>query len=260
MLDNCESRSLFQYFLLLLICPAATIKHILKVKPSFKRIIIFLFIVSILRGLIESIWMLMREGQFWAVCTSLILLKSYLHSAVPFMVSSITSGYARWAGFALVPCLLAKFLGKTACYKKFLRVTGVMMGLYVMTIIPNFAYLFLDLPVIHFQISQNYNPALGIGQMISGVWLILIIYKAGRIICGLTRWQSVLAAVSVYLGNLGALIFGAMFFFNLPVVTDWSFKSALNTATIWFNIATALLVPLFLWIGTRWTTRRAAIA
>lgn len=258
-LASCTSSSLLHYFFLLLIRPARTINHILKVKPDFKRIIIFLFMISILRGLIESIWMLMREGQLWAVCASPVLLKSYLHSAVPFMISSITSGYVRWAGFALVPCLLARFLGKAVCYKDFLRITGVMMGLYVMTVIPNFAYLFFDLPVIHFQISQSYNPALGIGQMISGAWLILIMYKASRIICGLTRWQSVLAAMSVYLGNLGVLIFGAMVFFNLPFITGWSFQSALNTATLWFNIATAMLIPVFLWIGTRWTTRGAAI-
>ncbi len=246
-----QSSTIIFYFLSLLIHPKYTIHKILENKLSFRRIAVFLLIVSTLRGIIESAWMLLREGQFVAVVTSPVLFKSYLILGIPFMVSSITAGYVRWFGFALVPCLLARFWGREAHYRDFLRVTGVMMGLYVLTILPNFAYLFFDLPVIQFSISKSYNPALGVGQMITGTWLVLIIYKMARLIAGLTAWQSFLAGLTVLLGNLGALLFGAMFFFNLSYVSARSFRGTLNMATFLFNIATVLLIPFFLWLGTR---------
>jgi hypothetical protein len=246
-----NKNSLLSYFFSLLIRPSRTIKKILIDQPSFQRLAVFIFIISIFRGMIESVWMLLREGQFAAVVTSPVLFKSYLILGIPFMVSSITAGYVRWFGFALVPCLLARFWGREAHYRDFLRVTGVMMGLYVVTILPNFAYLFFDLPVIQFSISKSYNPALGVGQMITGTWLVLIIYKMARLIAGLTAWQSFLAGLTVLLGNLGALLSGAMFFFNLPYVNARSFRGTLNMATFLFNIATVLLIPFFLWLGTR---------
>jgi len=249
--QNFRETSLLAYFLSLFIRPTYGIKRILEEKPSFKRIVVFLFWVSILRGIVEGVWMLLKEGQFTQVLASPILLKSYLWLGAPFIISSITCGYVRWAGFAFLPCLFAKFLGKKGDYKDFLRVNGVIMGIYLVTILPNFAYLFFRLPMIQFNVSRFYNPAIGIGQMITGVWLVFIIYKATRIICGLSKYQSFLAGLSVLLVNLGALVFGSLVFFNLPSLVSASFKRTLNTATFVFIIITLLSIPVFLWLGMR---------
>lgn len=251
-LQNTPKSSLLTYFLYLFIRPTQGIKKILKEKPSFKRIIVFLFLVSALRGVIEGIWMLLREGQFNQVISSAVLFKSYLQLGIPFLISSITCGYVRWAGFAFLPCLLAKFLGKRGYfYKDFLRVSGIIMGIYVVAILPNFAYLFFKLPMIQFNVSRIYNPAIGIGQIITGIWLIFIIYKATRIICGLTKYQSFLAGLSVLLVNLGTLVFGSLVFFKLPYLVSVSFKRTLNIATFVFIIITSLSLVIFLGLGLR---------
>lgn len=195
--------------------------------------------------------MLLREGQFLPVVISPVLLKSYLNIGIPFILSSITCGYVRWMGFAFLPCLLAKFWGKEARYKDFLRVTGIMMGLYVVTILPNFAYLFFKLPMIQFNVSKVYNPAIGLGQWITGIWLVTIIYKASRIILGLSRFQSFLCGLSVLLLNAGALVFGALVFFNLDYFNAVSFRGTLGMATCIFIGITILMVPAFLWSGMR---------
>jgi hypothetical protein len=244
-----QGSSVLQYFCSLFIHPSFAINKILKEKPGFKRLAIFIFIVSTLRGIIEGLWMLMREGQFLPVVISPVLFKSYMNLGIPFILSSITCGYVRWVGFALLPCLLAKFWGKEARYKDFLRVTGIMMGLYLVTILPNFAYLFFKLPMIQFNVSKVYNPAIGLGQWITALGLVTIIYKASRIILGLSGFQALLCGISVLLVNIGALVFGSFVFFNLDYFNAVSFRGTLNIATYIFIVITILTIPVFLWVG-----------
>jgi hypothetical protein len=244
------------HFCNLLIRPTYTIKEILIDRPGFKRVAFFLFWIGILRGLIEGLWMLAREGQFLPIMVSPVLFKSYMNVGTPFILSSITCGYVRWVGFALLPCLLAQFWGKEARYKDFLRVTGVMMGLYVVTILPNFAYLFFKLPMIQFHVSKVYNPAIGLGQWITAVWLVTIIYKASRMICHLSRFQSWLCGLSVLLVNIGALVLGSLVFFNLEYFHTVSFRGTLNIATYIFIGITIITVPIFLWFGMNLTKQR----
>lgn len=247
------------HFFNLLIRPTCAIKKILTDRPSFKRLVVFLLLASILRGLIEGLWMLLREGQLFQIIVSPVLFKSYLNLGIPFILSSITCGYVRWVGFALLPCLLAKFWGKEARYRDFLRVTGIMMGLYVVTILPNFAYLFFKLPMIQFNVSKVYNPAIGLGQWITAVWLVVIIYKASRIIYGLSRFQSLLCGLSVLLVNIGALVFGTLVFFNFDYFNTFSSRATLNIATYIFIGITILTVPVFLWLGMRLTKNRRTL-
>jgi hypothetical protein len=193
--------------------------------------------------------MLAREGQLLPIMVSPVLFKSYMNVGIPFILSSITCGYVRWIGFALLPCLLAKFWGKEARYKNFLRVTGIMMGLYAVTILPNFAYLFFKLPMIQFNVSKVYNPAIGLGQWITALWLVTIIYKASRIILRLSGFQAFLCGISVLLGNIGALVFGSLVFFNLNYFNAVSLRATLTIATFIFIGITIITIPVFLWFG-----------
>ena len=240
---------MLSHFCDLLIRPTPAIRKILTDRPSFKRLVIFLLSAGILRGLIEGLWMLPREGQLFQIIASPVLFKSYMNLGIPFILSSITCGYVRWVGFALLPCLLAKLWGGKARYKDFLRVTGIMMGLYVVTILPNFAYLFFKLPMIQFNVSKIYNPAIGLGQWITAVWLVVIIYKASRIICGLSGFQALLCGLSVLLVNIGALVFGSLVFFNFDYFNTFSLRTTLNIATHIFIGITILTIPVFLWSG-----------
>lgn len=250
-IESSPESSILRYFILLPIRPSFAIRKILQEKPSFKRLAIFIFIVSLVRGIIEGVWMLLREGQFLPVVVSPVLFKSYAALAIPFILSSITCGYVRWVGFAFLPCLLAEFWGKEARYKDFLRVTGVMMGLYVVTILPNFAYLFFKLPMIQFNVSKVYNPAIGLGQWITALWLVTIVYKASRIILGLCGFHALLCGISVLLANIGALVFGSFVFFNLDYFNAVSLRETLHIATYIFIGITMLAIPIFLWSGMR---------
>jgi hypothetical protein len=248
-----QNSLLFEYFFPLLVLPTRTIKKILADQLSFKRLTIFLLIVSILRGILEGAWILLKEGQFFQIIISPVLMRSYMDLGFPFILSSMTCGYVRWAGFAFLPCLLAKFWGKEVRYKDFLRVTGVFMGLYVVTILPNFAYVFLKFPMIKFNVSQVYNPAIGLGQWMTAIWLVCIIYKASRVIHGLSSYQAFLCGISVLLVNMGALVFGSLVFFNLSYFKSFSFRSSLNIATFIFIGVTILTIPVFFWFGSKLT-------
>ncbi|MDI6591953.1 MAG: YIP1 family protein [Patescibacteria group bacterium] len=248
--QNSKKSSLLSYFLNIIIRPTSGIRKIVQEKPSFKQIIIFLFIIGLLRGIIEGIWMLLWAGQFSQVISSLILLKSYLKLGIPFIISSISNGYVRWVGFALVACFLGRFFDKKGEFKDFLRVSGIILGVYLLTILPNFLYFFWDkLPMIQYKVSEVYNPAQGIGQILVSFWIVFIFYKVARVISELPKFQAFLVGLSVQFLNLGALIFGSFFFFNLPHLVSLPFKESLSLATYVFIIITLLLIPIFFWLG-----------
>lgn len=253
-------RPLITYFVYLFSRPTYGMRKILEEKPSFKQIALFLFVVSTLRGIIEGIWVLLRVGQLEQVVTSWVLLKSYLRLGIPFIVSSITCGYVRWVGFALAPFLLGRFFGKQSRFEDWLRLSGFFMGLYLLAILPNFAYLVFKLPVIQFHISPIYNPGMGIGQVVTSIWLAVLLYKAARIIHGLPRVQTFLIGTSVPLLNVGALILGSMAFFNLPPLGVLPFRGAMNLATWVFILITLLVIPVFLWSGYRLDRRAQSMA
>lgn len=234
------------YFSLLFIHPAVAIKRIFDEKPSFKGIFLFLLIISILRGVVEGLWVLVKAGQLTQVFASGALFKSYLQLGIPFLISSITCGYVRWMGFALAPCLLARFFGKETRFTDWLRFSGIFLGLYLVAILPNFAYLFFKLPMIHFHISPIYNPGLGIGQMLTSLFTAFLFYKTARMIYGFSRYQSFLIGITVPLLNIGALILGSMIFFNLSRLSRLPFRGAIDIATWIFIFITLLAIPVFL--------------
>ncbi len=251
--------SLVKQFLWLLVRPAYGIRQILSHKPSFRRIIVFLFVIGMVRGLLECAMLLLRAGQFEQVLTSsTALLKSYLRMGIPFLVSSITCGYVRWVGFALVVYLLASFFGKKGRFNDCLRVSGVALGIYLVTIILNFAYLLIPLPVIEFAASRYIKPTIGIGQALTSAWLIFVMYTAARLIFRLPRYASFLIGLSVVLINIGALVLTCLIFFNLRPLTLLSYRDNLDIFTFLFVVVTLLCTAGFYWLGV-WHEKRVTV-
>jgi hypothetical protein len=245
------------HFTRLLVHPPSAIQRIIHEQPDLTRIVLFVFVVSILRGIVEGIWVLLRVGQLGQVATSWTLFHSYLRLGIPFLISSLTCGYVRWIGFALAAYWLGRFFGgKQGRFNDWLRLTGIFMGLYLVAILPNFAYLIWTLPMIQFRISSLYNPGLGVGQMLTSVWLGLLLYQAVRIVHGLARFQSLLIGASIVLANIGALVLGSLIFFNLPRLDALPFRGTMHLATWVFIVITVLTVPLFLRWGYRLDRRR----
>ena len=241
--------AIFNYFLFLFINPYNTIKQILQRKPPFVRIIIFLCLVGILRGVIEGIWILLMNGQFKQVIFSPLIFKNYLFKGIPFIFSNVTTAYVRWVGFAFVVYFVGRLLGGKGKFIDFLRLYGIILGIFVVTILPNFTYVFLRLPIIRFGVSRLYNPVLGIGQALTFLWLIFISYKVIRIVHQLPKIDSALISLLVSLLSTVSLILGALVFFNLPVLTAFSYRRVFSIATLVFIIFTVIAIPIFFWLG-----------
>lgn len=246
---------MIKYFLYLFIRPTATIKRILHERPSFTRIIIFLFCIGLARGLIDDAWQLLMAGQFSQTISSWSVFKSHLVIGSFFIFSCITTAYARWIAFALIAYIFGKFVGGKGKIIDFLRVYGIILGIFLVTALPNFAHLFVKLPAIQFAVSEPYNPTIGVGQMLTSCWLAYISYKAVRIIYGLAVTDSILIGLSVPLINIGTLIFGAKVFFNIPKIAFLTERKLFSLATFVFIAATLIAIPLLVWL-VYWINRK----
>lgn len=259
-MSNQRSRtnSLVKYFLYLFIRPTATIRQILQERPSFKRITIFLFCIGLLRGLIDGVWQLLMAAQFSQTVSSWTLSKSQLVMGTSFIFANITTGYSRWIAFTLIAYIFGKIAGGTGKVMDFLRVYGIILGIFLVTALPNFAHLFLKLPIIQFSVSKIYNPTIGVGQVLTSCWLAYISYKAVRVIHDLSAIDSILIGLSVPLINMGTLIFGAKIFFNIPKIISLTERKLFSLATFVFIAATLLSIPLLLWL-VYWISRKSRL-
>lgn len=190
-------------------------------------------------------------GQFIQAVSSWAVMKTQLPIGSFFVFSCITTGYARWIAFTLIAYVLGKFAGGTGKVTDFLRVYGIILGIFFVTALPNFAHLFLKLPIIQFSVSQSYSPTIGIGQVLTSCWLAYISYKAVQIIHNLPRVDSILIGLSVPLINIGTLIFGAKVFFNLPQIAPLAERKLHTLATYVFIAATLVAIPLLIWVVYR---------
>ena len=238
------------YFLSLLIRPTATIVRILLEKPDYKKIIFFLFGIGALRGITEEIWILSMNGQLGQVLGSMPLLKTHMTTGLPFILSNVITAYVRWVAFALLAFLCGLFLGGKGRFEDFLRLYGIILGISLVTILPNFIYLFVkNLPVIRFSVSTMYNPTIGIGQLVTSGWLVYVSYKAVMTIHKLPKFESFFTGLLVPLLNIGILVLGAAVVFNLPMLNASSPNKVFSLSTLGFTVATLAAIPIFLWIG-----------
>jgi len=244
-----ENVSAAKLFVLLLVRPSAGVNRILREKPGFKGIVFFLLGIGTLRGMAEGVWILSMQGRLGQVLSAPPLLKAYLLQGLPFVLSNVTTAYVRWAAFAVVPFLCGVFFGGRGRFEDFLRIYGVALGIFLVTIMPNFAYLFVKLPVIRFNVSEVYNPTIGIGQVLTSCWLVYVSYRAVMVVHKLPRFESFFAGLLVPLLNIGILVLGAAVVFNFPSLALFSQKKVFSLSTAGFTVATLMVVPVFLWLG-----------
>lgn len=246
-----HQRSIIKYFLRLFTHPSNTIQQILQESPSFFRIVIFLCGVGILRGILEEVLQLLVVGQFSQVVSSPLLSKKYLLAGIPFLLSSVSFAYLRWVAFAFIVYFLGRFVGGKERFEHFLRIYGVILGIYTVAILPNFVYLIIKSPIITFRISTTYNPSFGIGQILTSCWLVFISYKVVRIIYKLPTLEAVFIGLSVPLINIGTLVFGALLYFKFSPLFSLSQRKVFSLATHALVIVPLLMIPFLLWLGYR---------
>ena len=242
----------FGYFSSLLVKPTGTVYQITQDRPGFREIAIFLFSVGAARGIIELFWELLMAGQLGRTLSNPELFRrQFLADGSILVLGNVTTAYVRWGMFALIPFVLCRFLGSRVRFEVFLRLYGIVLGLFVVTLLPNFLYLFFKLPMLRFEVSEVYNPVFGIGQVLTSLALIFITYKIARIAAGLPRWESLLVSPAIPLVNIGLLVLCSHIFFNLPAVMGLSHRKGLYIAAACFVVATSAAVPILLWLGFR---------
>jgi hypothetical protein len=213
--------------------------------------------VGALRGIIELVWELLMAGQFsQTILTPALFKRQILQDGTLFLLANVTTAYIRWPIFALVPFLFARFLGGRTRFRVFLRLYGVALGIFFVTVLPNFIYVFFKLPLIKFEVSKAYNPIFGIGQVLTSLWLIFISFKILRITEKLSWIESMLIGSLVPLVNIGLLVLSSKIFFNLPTIILLSRRKTFLIAAFCFIMITLVAVPFLLWAGHKIDQKR----
>ncbi|HEX6293047.1 MAG TPA: Yip1 family protein [Herpetosiphonaceae bacterium] len=241
-------------FLHLLIRPARTIERVLTTPPRFGSIVIFLTIISLLRGVLDGVLVLLNDEQLWAMWVSGRLLAWFTGKAVPLLLADWLAVYVRWFGFALVPYLLGRFCGGTGRLVDFLRLYGIALGIYVVTVLPNFAYFFVPLPLVRFDAAPQFRPALGVGQIFTSTWLAWVTYVSLRRVHGLPAFESLAIGMLTPALNIAALVLPGAIIFNLPSARLWSEQLIASSTLLGFSAASVVLIAgallLMRWVSS----------
>ena len=227
-------------FLELLFEPGRALSEIAGRPVAWRSLVLFLILVGLLRGLLESVYILLHAGHFLMTLTQPYALRAYALTGSAFLAANVVTALVRWVMFGLVAFWGGRWLGGHGNFDAFLRVFAVALGVYPLTILPDYAYLFWPLPALQFHVSAAYNPVLGIGQVAVSIWLAAFGYLVARRLHGLGRLDSILCGLALELFSLGSLVIGSMVFFNLPAVTALSHDGMILSATAAFTLVTAV--------------------
>ena len=245
-------KSVFAYFFYLFIKPPETINRIIGEKPSFQSIAVFLLVIGTLRGVIELFWELLMAGQFTqTIVTPILFKRQILLDGAVFVFGNITTAFVRWPIYALIPFIFNLFLGGKVRFHVFLRLYGLILGVFVVPVLGNFVYLFGEFPLIQFQISKAYNPIFGFGQLIACLLTIFVSCKIIRVTNRFPWAESIFISVLIPLINIGMLVLCAKIFFNFPFILAMPERKAFFVAAITFAIVTLTASPLLLWLGLK---------
>jgi len=242
-------------FLHLLVAPGRGIDRILERRPGLARLALFVAAMGVVRGVVEGLWILLMAGELQAMVARGRVTHWYREEAAAFVLANLLTGLFRWGLFALVPYTLGRFVDGRGRWRDFLRVYGVAMGIYVVTILPNFAYLRWPLlPTIRFEVSPIYNPLFGVGQVLTSLWLAWFGYQTARRLHRLPRFEAALAGLAVPLANIGLFVIASWVFFNFRPLVKLPKAAIFQVSTAAFIVAALVAIPLLFWVG-QWFAR-----
>lgn len=249
-LQSAPIGSLFWRALSTIANPGAELK-LAKPLRSWAALALFVGLMGLLRGLLETADVLLRAGHLLVTLTQPYALAAFAGPGAAFVVANVVTAFGRWAMFAFVLFAVGRWLGGNGRFDELLRRTAPAMILYPLTILPDFAYLFWSLPAIRFDVAPIYHPVLGIGQLAASAWLTWFGYQAARRLHGLGRLDSVFAGAALELASVGSLVAGAILFFNLPPVRALDRDGVVLVATGCFTVVAVAAAIFFLRLGRR---------
>lgn len=242
-------RKPYSIFWLMLAKPAQAIERVLVEPPSFISLVLFITVISLLRGILDGVQTLLTDGQLVAIWRVGRLFAWFVIKAYPLLLADWLAGYVRWLGFALAAYFMGRFCSGTGKMVDFLRLYGIALGIYVVTVLPNFAYFFIPLPMLRFQVSSTFAPSLGIGQILTTLWLMWVTYSILKRAHCLPRFESAVLGFLVPMLNIAALILPGTVIFNFTPAVRWGSKMVAYGTLLGFSLASLVLIAaLAAWI------------
>lgn len=246
------------YFLHMLIRPAQAIERVVIERPPFWSLVLFLTVVSLLRGVLDGMLVLMDDGQLLSMLAGGRLLTWLVSKAYPLLLADWLAVYVRWLGFALVPYLLGRLCGGGGRLIDILRLYGIILGIYVVTVLPNFAYFVLPLPLIRFAVAPFFQPTLGVGNILTSAWLVWVTYTLVRQVHRLPVFEAAAIGLLTPLLNIAALVLPGAVLFNLSAMELSNPTIAASVTLLGFSLVSLGLIGGALGL-VRWLHHRENI-
>jgi thermitase len=231
--------------------PRAAVAEILARPPSWRAIFIFLAIISLLRTTLEAAWDLLMKGELFNTLRQPGALWAYRVPFTAFFGANLATAYLRVVLFAFIALAVGKFLGGKGRFEPLLRLYGVILGLFALTIVPDYLAVWIQMPFVAFRAAPTYNPEVGVGQLISSIWLGWITYVAVRTAHRIKPFDALQTAAALALANTGLLVLVAMGVLNLPFMPSTVYPGLVAAGNV-AAFASFLMLAVGLYAAGRW--------
>lgn len=238
-------------FIKLFYQPQAAVEEILSRPPTWRAIVIFLAIIALLRTTLEAAWDLAMKGELFNTLRQPGALWAYHTPFAAFFGANLATAYLRVVLFAFIALAVGRFLGGKGRFEPLLRLYGVILGLFALTIVPDYLAVWFKMPFIAFKAAPTYNPEVGVGQLISSIWLAWISYLVVRTVHRIKPFDALQTAVALALANTGLLVLVAMGVLNLPFMPS-TVRPGLVAAGNVAAFVSFLMLAIGLYAAGRW--------
>lgn len=226
-------------FLVLLKSPGRGLEEIRQRPMRLRSLALFLLGVGFLRGFLDVPWVYWQAGRLPLLPPLLTDPGWYLYNIGPFILSDVVTALVRWVLFTTIVYGLGRFLAGQGSYRVTLNFFGAVLGITLVTILVDYLYLFFQLPLIRFQVSPQYSPVIGLGQVITSVWIGFVTWLLARREYGLPFWPALSLGAFIPLLNTGLflLVMRALFWLLPEDARFNSLVPLLNTAFVVLGLA-----------------------
>jgi hypothetical protein len=233
----------------MLLSPAAGVAAVIQAAPGLGRLAVALGLIGLLRGSVEGFWYYLMTGHVRDLASLLARPDWYLRWGGPFILLNIPSAHFLWLTTALTLHLTGRMLGGRSDLRRVLQATGVALFSYLAIGLINYLHVWFPLPSVTLRASAFYSPSLGLGQLVTFVWLTLVCYHVLRQVYDLPPLSALLGAPLPVLFSLVLYVASAGVFFGVltrlpggPHPTRW--LELANGAYLFATVALSLLMAL----------------
>lgn len=242
-------------FLILITRPKKALGQMLANPPSFWRIVIFLFIVSIIRGLLEVIWFYADRGLMSQLGYFLKSPSWHLFEFWRAIFSCVFIVYIRWLTYVFFVIVLSRAFGAASNVRMLLKFYGILLGVFALPIIVNFVYIIIPLPMIRFSVSNIHVHIIGIGQLVTAILFVFASTAIITTVQKIKRLDAFLISFAIPIVDRVVYVGGCLVFFKLPAIAKLNYRDAIFWESVVFILLSCLAIPILLRLA-RWFEER----